>query len=243
MVNVKTFSKGKVENKNEDYFDYNNTYFVIADGATDKSGTKYNNQTGGELVSKITVKESLSTNLNRIDLVNHINRKVQKLYDQLDIQDKIKNPKFRFTCGFICVRLMGNKVLVTYLGDLGVRINGTEVYQETTQVEINNSEIRSKYIQETNDIEGSRKHIMPPLLKQFEYQNNTQEPLGYGVIDGTITPLRFVKTFEYNLDEVKTIELFSDGYFDTPKEVSIVAWEKVFEKVEQEDPDKWKKYK
>jgi len=39
------------------------------------------------------------------------------------------------------------------------------------------------------------------------------------------------------------MELFSDGYFDIPQEVSIEAWEKSFEKVEKEDPDKYKKYK
>jgi|TARA_Y100000034_G_scaffold57409_1_gene70105 hypothetical protein len=243
MVNVKTFSKGKIENKNEDYFDHNETCFVIADGATDKSGKKYNNKTGGELVSRITVKECLSTNLNGIDLVNHINKKVKELYDQLRIQDKIKDPKFRFTCGFICVRLVGNKFLITYLGGLGFRINGNEIYQETTQIDINNSEIRSKYIQETNDIEGSREHIMPLLLKQFEFQNNPQEPLGYGVIDGTNTPAKFVKTFEYDLEKIHKIELFSDGYFDVPQVISIESWEKTFEKVEKEDPDKWKKYK
>ncbi len=84
---------------------------------------------------------------------------------------------------------------------------------------------------------------MPLLLKEFEYQNNPQKLLGYGVIDGTYTPAKFVKTFEYDLKKIHTIELFSDGYFDVPKEVSIKSWEKSFEKVEKEDPDKWKKYK
>ncbi len=243
MIKVQTFSKGKIENKNEDYFDYNNTCFVIADGATDKSGIKYDDKTGGELVSRIVVKECLSTSLNGISLVNHLNNKVKELYTDLNIIDEIQNPKFRFTSGFICVRIIYNKVLITYLGDLGFRINGSEVYQETKQTDIDNSEARSKYIRETNDVSGSRDHIMPLLLKQFEYQNNPQEPLGYGVIDGTDTPSKFVKTFEYDLEKIHTIELFSDGYFDVPQEISIEAWERTFEKVEKEDPDKWKKYK
>jgi len=243
MINVKTFSKGKIENKNEDYFNYNNTCFVIADGATDQSGRKYNNKTGGEFVSRIVVKECLSTDLNGAELVNHINKKIEELYNELNIQEKIKDPKFRFTCRFICMRLVNDKIMITYLGDLGFRINGTKVYQETTQVDINNSEERSRYIQETGDINGSRDHIMPLLLKQFEFQNNPHEPLGYGVIDGTETPSKFVKTIEYDLSKIKTIELFSDGYFDIPQDVSIEAWEETFEKVEKEDLDKWKKYK
>jgi len=243
MVKVQTFSKGKIENKNEDYFDYNKTCFVIADGATDKSGRKYNGKTGGELVSRIVVKECLSTNLNGTKLVNHINNKIKELYAELNILEVIKDARFRFTCGFICARILDDKVFITYLGDLGFRIDGSETYQEKSQIDINNSEARSRYIRETNDVNGSRDHIMPLLLKQFEYQNNPQEPLGYGVIDGSETPLKFVKTFEYDLEKIHTIELFSDGYFDVSQEVSIEAWEKTFEKVEKEDLDKWKKYK
>jgi len=243
MVNVKTFSKGKIENRNEDYFDYNKNNFAIADGATDKSGRKYNNKTGEELVSNIVVKECLLTNLNGIELVNHINKKVNELYKDLKILDDIQDPKYRFSCVFICVRIKADKIIITYLGDLGFRINGTEIYQEIKQIDIENSETRSKYIQETNDVKGSRNHIMSLLLKQFKYQNNPQEHLGYGVIDGTKTPSKFVKTFEYDIKKIKTIELFTDGYFDIPHEVSIKSWEKIFEKVEKEDPDKWKKYK
>jgi len=243
MVKVQIFSKGKIENKNEDYFDYNETCFVIADGATDNSGKKYDNKTGGELVSRIVVKECLSTDLNGIKLVNHLNNKVKQVYGNLKIIGDIQDPKFRFTCGFICIRIIDDKILITYLGDLGFRINGSEIYQETKQIDIDNSEARSKYIRETNDIKGSRNHIMTLLLQQFEYQNNPQEPLGYGVIDGKDTPAKFIKSFEYDLDKIHTIELFSDGYFDIPQEVSIEVWEKSFEKVEKEDPDKWKKYK
>lgn len=243
MAQVRTFSKGKTRDRNEDYFAYNKNCFAIADGATDKSGKKYNDKTGGELVSRIVVNECLSANLNGIELVNHLNQKTKELYGKLKILEETKDPKHRFTCGFICVRLINNKIIITYLGDSGMRINGTEVYQETKQIDIDNSEERAKYIRETNDIKGSREHIMPLLLKQFEYQNNPQELLGYGVIDGTKTPSKFVKIFEYNQDKIKIIELFTDGYFDIPQEVSIEAWEKIFEKVEKEDPDKWKKYK
>ncbi len=243
MVEVETFSKGKIENRNEDYFDYNETRFVIADGATDKSGRKYDNKTGGELVSQIVVKECLSTDINGIELVNHLNNKVKELYVDLKIIEDIQDPKKRFACGFICARIVNDKIIITYLGDLGLRVNGSRAYREIKQIDIDNSEARSKYIRETNDVNGSRNHIMPLLLKQFKYQNNPQEPLGYGVIDGTDTPEKFVKSFEYELSQTHTIELFSDGYLDIPQEVSIESWEKTFEKVEKEDPNKWKKYK
>jgi hypothetical protein len=86
MLKVQTFSKGKIENKNEDYFDYNETCFVIADGATDKSGRKYNYKTGGELASQIVVNEALSSTLNGNELVNLLNEKVN-----ITSQDNDKN--------------------------------------------------------------------------------------------------------------------------------------------------------
>ena len=242
MTQVQTFSKGKLENKNEDFFDYDQKSFIVADGATDKSGRKYGGKTGGELISRIVVNQCLKTSLNRIELVNHLNCKVKKLYKKLNILKKIKNPKYRFSCSFICARLIKNKIIITYLGDSGFRINGSKVYQKEIQIDINNSKERSKYIRATNDIKGSRNHIMPLLLKQSKYQNNPQKTLGYGIIDGTKTPSKFVETFEYNLNKIKTIELFTDGYFNIPQETSIQAWEKAFKKVDQEDPDRWKKY-
>jgi hypothetical protein len=41
MIKVTSFTKGKSEEKNEDFFGYNENTFVIADGLTDKSGEKY----------------------------------------------------------------------------------------------------------------------------------------------------------------------------------------------------------
>ena len=240
---VKLFTKGKVENKNEDYFGYNDNNFILADGSTDKSGRLYAGKTGGEIASRLIVRESLSSQLNGHDLVNLLNDKIKIHYEQLNIIDQIHDAKYRFTCVFICVRLVQDKIIITYLGDLGFRINGKKVYREVKQVDIDNANLRSIYIHLTNDVPGGRDHIMPFLIKQFDYQNNPKHKLGYGCLDGTETPAKFVKVFEYDADQIQTIELFTDGYYDIPNEISIEAWEKLYEKVEKEDPDKWKKYK
>ena len=242
-VTVRTFTKGKTEDRNEDFFGCTDNAFVIADGATDKSGKKYEGKTGGELASRLVVQESLTSELTGTNLVNYLNGKIAELYGQLGIIENTSDPKYRFSCGFISVKITGDKILVTYLGDAGFRINGKNLYREVKQVDIDNSEERARFIEQTGDIPGSRDHIMPRLLKQFDYQNQNNEPLGYGVLDGTQTPPKFVKTFEYPKADVKTIELFSDGYFAVPEETDIVAWEKLHEQVEQEDPDKWKRYK
>ena len=243
MIQVQFFSQGSADKKNEDHFGHDETSFVIADGATDKSGRRYDLKTGGELVSRLVVKEALASTLNGKELVDFLNKKVNQFYEELGITEEIKDPKYRFTCGFIAARIVEDKIYITYLGDLGFRINGSQVYKEIKQVDIDNAEERSRYIRETNDIEGSRAHSIPFILKQFEHQNNPKDPLGYGVIDGTKTPAQFIKTFEYPLDKIETIELFTDGYFAIPQKISIAAWEKAFEKAKQEDPDNWKQYK
>lgn len=243
MAQVQSFSKGKIDGRNEDYFDYNETCFVIADGATDKSGRSYEGKTGGEIVSRLVVQEALSSALNGIELVNFLNKKVYQLYENLHITSDITNPQYRFTCGCIVTRIIKERLIITYVGDLGFRINGTTIYQEVKRVDIDSAEERASYIKKTGDVHGSRKHIMPLLLKQFEYQNNPQHTLGYGVIDGTTSPEKFVKTFQYPKEEVRLLELFSDGYFTIPSGTTISDWENAFEKVEREDPDKWKIHK
>lgn len=243
MVQVEVFTKGKIKNRNEDYTAHNDTSFVIVDGATDKSGNRYNGKTGGELVAKLVSKSCLESDLNGVDLVDFLNSKVKDLYDKLGILNKIQDPINRFTCDFILVRKNNDKIIVTYLGNLGFRINGKEDYQETKLIDKLTSEERSRYIKETGDIKGSREHIMPLLLKQFEYQNSDNHKLGYGVIDGTKTPHKFVEVFEYKKDDVKIIELFSDGYFDIPKGTTIKDWEDTHNKIEELDSDKYLKYK
>lgn len=243
MIRVQTFSKGKTAERNEDYFDYNKTSFVIADGATDKSGRSYSEKTGGQIVSKLVVQEALSSALNGAELVDFLNKKVYQQYESLNITNDIARPQYRFTSGCIVVRIIAEQVFITYIGDLGFRINGNTVYQEVKQIDIDNAEERANYIKQTGDIHGSREHIKPLLLKQLEYQNNPQHPLGYGAIDGTTTPEKFIKTFQYPKKEIHLLELFTDGYFSIPSGTTISDWEKAFEKVEQEDPDKCKTHK
>jgi len=243
MAKVEFFSEGKNEGKNEDYFNYNENNFVLADGATDKSGRKYNGQTGGEIISRLLVKEVLDCALNGVELVNYLNNKIAQLYIDLGIDKDIHDPKFRFTCSLTAVRIIGEKIIITYVGDPAFRVNGKYVHQKIKQLDIDNANIRAEYIERTGDVVGSRDYIMPLLLKQFQYQNNPNNALGYGAIDGTVTPEKFIEVFEYSLDEIKTIELFTDGYYAIPNDVAIEAWEDAFKKGELEDPDKFKKYK
>jgi len=66
--------------------------------------------------------------------------------------------------------------------------------------------------------------------------------LGYGVINGTDTPNKFIKIFKFKLKNIKTLEIFTDGYCDIAKSPSIKSWEAMHKQVEKSDPHKYIKY-
>jgi serine/threonine protein phosphatase PrpC len=77
---------------------------------------------------------------------------------------------------------------------------------------------------------------------QGNFQNVTDRVLGYGGIDGFELPSRYIETRRYPLSEIDTIELFSDGYFEPGLEFGVASWEKMFRKVERDDPNKIGRY-
>ncbi|MBU1336728.1 MAG: hypothetical protein KJ944_12440 [Alphaproteobacteria bacterium] len=77
---------------------------------------------------------------------------------------------------------------------------------------------------------------------QGNFQNVTEPVLGYGGIDGFLVPPRFIETRSYDLAEVETIELFSDGYFKPGEGFGVAAWEAAFQEVETEDYHKIGRY-
>lgn len=240
---VDFFTKGKTGRKNEDYYGYNNNSFVVADGATDKSGRIYDGKTGGEIASHLVVEKCLATDLNGPEIVNYLNQEINKLYLKLGIIDDIKNAVNRFTCAFVLARCIEEKVIITFLGDSGFRINGTDLYKFDKKLDIDHAQMRADYINETGDVEGSYDHIKPFIIKQYRFQNHPSHELGYGALDGTDTPNKFIEVFEYDRNKVKTIELFTDGYYDFPEKPTVEEWEKVHKIVQKEDPDKYLKYK
>lgn len=242
-MKVHVFSGGKNIERNEDFFGYNDTTFVVADGATDKSGNTYDGKTGGEIAARLVVETCLASKLNGEELVELFNEKIATVYHDLGITNVVCDPKFRFGCCFVVARIVDDQLIITSLGDVGFRINGEKNHREIKQVDIDNAQERSNYIVQTGDIEGARDHIVPFLLKQFWYQNNGEDDLGYGCVDGTITPAKFIHTFKYTLNEIQTLEIFSDGYFVIPTEPSVEDWERTHQSVERKDPDKWKEYK
>lgn len=239
---IEYFTAGKSPEHNEDCFGYDDRTLVIADGATDKSGRRYSGRTGGEIVAKLVVETCLKTDAHGTDLVHILNAGIADEYRRLSIDHEVAHARYRMSCSFICVRISDETLHLTSVGDCGWRLNGTAVVQSHKLVDEQNAAARSRYIKETGDIAGSRDHIMPLLMAQFSYQNDPSHVLGYGVLDGTVTPEKYIETHRYPRRDVHVLEMFTDGYVNIPTTPSIAAWEEAHQEVEREDPDKFLRY-
>ena len=75
------------------------------------------------------------------------------------------------------------------------------------------------------------------MREQYRFANRTH-PLGFPTLNGFPIPPSMVVEFERALADVRTIEMFSDGYFGCPDGTALDDWEGWFARVEAEDPAK-----
>jgi hypothetical protein len=239
MWRVEVFSQGKQPPRNEDATAYDDMTLVLADGATDKNGILYDGESGGHTLSRLAVQAALGSTANGPELVNHVTEQVRDLYRRHNPR-ALDDPAYRAATTLAVARLTEHTVAVTVVGDSYIRVNGHDVLSNPQLVDELMVQLRQHYIQLTGDVAGSRDVIFPWLEKQYRYQNNAGHPLGYGVIDGSPVPTKFIQTKALERSQVKTLELVSDGYDGSfPKAVSIAAYEAMYADINREDPDRW----
>ena len=73
---------------------------------------------------------------------------------------------------------------------------------------------------------------------QTRFQNNTISPFCYATLDGFPVAPALVRCFDRPRTGLRSIELFTDGYFKPAASASVAAWEAAFAEVEQADPEK-----
>jgi hypothetical protein len=242
-LNVEVSCEGRDTTKNEDFYGVNEKMIVVADGATDKSGQKYDGKTGGELASRVVVATCLETDLVGEDLVLEINQRIGKLYETYGIAERaVEQPEYRFGASFVACRIQDDVFVITFVGDVGFRINGTDVYQGTMRIDEDNARRRADYIN-AYGVDGCAEYMQPFFLGQFVYQNiDNEDPYSYGSIDGVRTPTRFVGVRRIPLADLKTVELFTDGYIVPAPEPTIESWKATQVMVDQVDPLKINQY-
>lgn len=238
FTHIEQFSEGKNPPKNEDFVGYNEHTLVLSDGATDKSGQSFEGRTGGELAAELVVNTCLASESTGEELINEVTASLRSLYEKIN-PAALNDSAFRFAATVVAAKLQGDQLIITQVGDSSFRINGTDVYTNNKIVDTLTANTRKQYIELTRDVAGSRDFIMPLLKVQHVYQNNNDSPLGYGVIDGSPVPSKFIQTFTFNRSEIKSLELVSDGYYSAfPDEVSIDGYEALHKTIEQTDPNK-----
>lgn len=80
------------------------------------------------------------------------------------------------------------------------------------------------------------------MTGQTQFQNNTNSPLSYAVLDGFEVERSLVRVIDRPLSSIRSLELFSDGYFKPGATPDVASWEAAFEEVERDDPEKIERY-
>lgn len=252
-MTVEVLSVGKNKQHpelNEDAYVASSTTFAVIDGSTPRIPILFEGQSGGKFAASVLkdVLESTEPDINGIELVNLMTSRLRHRMDEIGVSDSVKqSPDGRPAALFTAGRINGNKLIITAIGDVWCRINGKFVHQDrilTEEIMITKRvEAIKKAQSETPDISDDalrtigRAAIEDDLKTQVRrYFNNPNDPLGLGIIDGDPVPDKFVKTYEFDLAEVDTLEIFSDGYYVIPEDATIDAYEQAFSKAEKSDP-------
>ncbi len=305
-MHIEAFSRGKIHaspQENEDAFVLvpHHLYAVI-DGATDRLGTRYNGIYAGRyaaLLVKQTIEDLFMRHNRKLPdlavLLTAINQRFQQAYRDHGILEQARdNATYRFTATLALVEQQADHIDLTLVGDSGIRISGSHLFQMTKDLDHITALLRQagwKFLlrldmdsderekasrllcfQGLDFIAGADQswfdnkavaairsqamaqaihdlpHVPPSLILhlldhgivhgQHVYQNSEATCLGYAAIDGFDIPKSLIQTHRMASDQVHSIELFSDGYFNPPADFGISAWEASHREVERIDPAK-----
>jgi serine/threonine protein phosphatase PrpC len=216
---------------NEDVFATTDNGLFLADGATDKTGFAYpSGKSGGRSLAEIAVAVAAASDKNGYELADEINAAIMEFYRQNN-PAALEDSSMRAATTLAAVRLLGDKIAVTQIGDTNIRLtmkdDSTHILTNDRLVDTENAHTRSRHIasgleafrnsnqREPNEDEhkeivaSGRAVIMDRLSTQHRFQNNKQdEQYGYGILDGLAVPRYYTsgKTTDY----VKTFEFPAD---------------------------------
>lgn len=96
----------------------------------------------------------------------------------------------------------------------------------------------------TGRLDDALLDFVEPMLRagiakgQYRFANQAGHPLGYAVIDGTVSRGFGLISFERPRHSVRCVEIFSDGYLEPPTGTALADWEAAAARIEREDPTK-----
>lgn len=214
LVGSWTKAKNTDPSKNEDVTVASNEVLVLADGATDKTGITYpSGKSGGRELADIASQVAARSKKSGYELADEITQAVRAFYEDNN-PDALDDPSKRAATTLVTARVIGNKTVVTQIGDSNIRVtfkDGTrQVFTNDKLIDEENARLRSEHIQhelhrftdehgrEPNEDErdtivaSGRGVIQQRLNEQYKLQNNGEDrEYGYGTIDGMTIPRTF----------------------------------------------------
>ncbi len=270
--------------------------YAVADGATDKSGKRWNGMTGGQIaaetVARTVTKLALSDEPapSGRDLADRIATAIRAHYVRLGIEaDAEADPLGRFSATLALALRTSSGWRFYRIGDSGIRLNGEETLLDESALDPIYSLFRAclwrrlaarlptdevdrlarqylvdgaahpssdeSLIVEARDeavartIErfpalgaGEVRRILDQgLRRQTDWRDphlyrDRDHPLGYGPLDGWPIADRFIHVDDRPAAYVRSIELFTDGYYGVAPAPSVASWESWIGMVQREDP-------
>jgi hypothetical protein len=256
---------------------------AVFDGATDPTGAIYHGESSGRIAARSAARRTAKLAADRKLLDASAEEIFQALSDSVKdaaTEHNIAHPPS--TTAAIVVEAPDHYRLLA-LGDTGIRINGTDVYQHhklidtvSTAARVAVHGILTRKIADADDVEmATRKVIFSGLnaavsagsltvneaaealaaavtaarvsetiaadfltggIRTQFHHANAHGPLGYASINGKQIILDGITNLRLPKADVRSIEIFSDGYVSIPASgVAVHDWEKEFQRVELSD--------
>ena len=215
----------------EDTFIINESFACVIDGATNVSGKVYDGKTPGQLAASTTRKaiSELKGDETIQEIVDRINHHYRKLYESLEIMDKMKeNPYMRPSAAMIIYSQHHRKIWM--IGDCQCYFNSRlhqnlkhidEVFSEVRSIVLKGELLAGRKVSELIEDDIGFEIIRPLIQKQYNFQNTDPDcSLSYGVINGFNIPPSLIEEIPVP-GNVEQIAFASDGYpkiFETLEE-------------------------
>ena len=308
-MKVEAFSEGKnldAPEANEDRFlVLPGRGYAVIDGATDITGQLYDGKRGGWLASHIAMQavanfllDPAERELNPERLIEHVSAAIRASYARHGILEIARGDLARrFGATLTLAADLGATFRFVLIGDSGLRIDGTEVFINDTELDLVTASLRVEAYRIVREAGGGAEErarvgracafygaaqLHPDMLPwldetkcrllyerslawcrtrfsaipqadirlvldtgvsgQAQFANNTASPLSYAMLDGFEIPLPLVRVIDRPRARMRSIELFTDGYFKPGAAPALDDWEAAFAEIERVDPEKIGRY-
>jgi glycerophosphoryl diester phosphodiesterase len=253
MKIVEQFIQSRTPNAEdcEDGIFVNNHFVAVVDGATSKSGTKWNGKKSGKIAVELILSRlgELSADSGASLAMSELNKAIADWCKEKGVYEQLRdNPIERCVASVVIFSRAKNQIW--FVGDCQALVDGDlftnnklidDITSSTRALFIESALLEGKTIADLQEHDSGRDFIFPLLEKQNLFQNIKKDSeFKYEVLDGFFEDASTIKIIDVPKD-AKEIVLASDGY---PVLASTLAEsESVLKEILAEDPLLFRRYK